>query len=94
MRICDLHTEDKEVSAKPFFKGEGMTVTMQIKEGGLLKEHITKIPAVLTCLQGEVVFENEDGIKETLCSGDYIEIEPMVKHWVKGIKESQLLLLK
>jgi quercetin dioxygenase-like cupin family protein len=42
----------------------------------------------------KAVFENETGLKETLKSGDYVNIEPMVKHWVKGIKESQLLLIK
>ena len=37
---------------------------------------------------------NEKGIKETLLSGDFVNIEPMVKHWVDGIIESQLILIK
>ena len=45
-------------------------------------------------MEGEVIFENEKGIKEPLKSGDYINIEPMVKHWVDGIIESQLILIK
>ena len=63
-------------------------------QGGKLKEHITKTPALLICMEGEVIFENENGIKETLIPGDYVHIEPMVKHWVEGTIESQLLLIK
>lgn len=63
-------------------------------QGEKLKEHITKTPALLICMEGEVIFENENGIKETLMSGDYVNIEPMVKHWVEGINESQLILIK
>ena len=40
----------------------------------------------------DVKFEN--GIKEVLKSGDYINIEPMVKHWVDGKIDSQLVLIK
>jgi len=40
------------------------------------------------------LFENEKGVKETLITGDYVNIEPMVKHWVEGILESQLILIK
>ena len=38
--------------------------------------------------------ENEKGIKETLLSGDFVNIEPMVKHRVVGTIESQLILIK
>jgi len=56
-------------------------------------KHITKTPAVLICVEGEVIFENEKGIKEKLLSGDFINIEPMVKHWAEGTIESQLILI-
>ena len=45
-------------------------------------------------MEGQVIFENEKGIKETLLSGDFVNIEPMVKHWVVGTIESQLILIK
>ena len=45
-------------------------------------------------MEGNAVFENEKGIKETLLVGDFVAIEPMVKHWVEGILESQLILIK
>ncbi len=63
-------------------------------EHQLLAEHITKSPALLLCVKGEVLFENENGLKVTLKSGDYLDIEPMVKHWVKGVASSQLVLMK
>lgn len=93
--ISALHEAEKEVSAKPFFKGsEGTVAALQIRKEGLLKEHITKVEALLVCVAGEVVFENEKGFKQTLFAGDYIKIEPMVKHWVRGVQDSQLLLIK
>jgi quercetin dioxygenase-like cupin family protein len=95
MNIKDLHTKLKPVSAIPHFKAEEGNVTaIQILNNQLLKEHKTKAPALLVCVTGEVVFENENGIKENLLPGDYITIEPMIKHSVKGIEDSQLLLIK
>jgi quercetin dioxygenase-like cupin family protein len=95
MNIKELHTQEKPVSAISLFKSElGNATAIKILQGEKLKEHITKTPALLICMVGEVVFENEKGIKEILMSGDYINIEPMVKHWVEGTIESQLILIK
>jgi quercetin dioxygenase-like cupin family protein len=95
MNIRQQHDSQTAVSAKPLFKTtEGNVSALQILENALLKEHITKVPALLICLSGEVVFENENGVRQTLATGDYIHIEPMVKHWVRGVQDSQLLLIK
>lgn len=95
MNIKELHTQVKSVSSTSLFKSEqGNANAIQILKGEMLKEHISKIPGLLICIKGEVVFENENGIKETLRPGDYVNIEPMVKHWVSGIIESQLVLIK
>ena len=95
MNIKDLHTQEKPVSATSLYKSElGNATAIKILQGEKLKEHVTKIPALLICMEGEVVFENEKGIKETLMPGDYVNIEPMVKHWVEGTIESQLILIK
>ena len=95
MNITQLHTEVKPVSAISLFKSDlGNAASLKILKGETLKEHITKIPALLICISGEAIFENEKGIKETLMSGDYVNIEPMVKHWVEGTIESQLMLIK
>lgn len=95
MNIKELHTQDKPVSAISLFKSElGNATAIKILQGEKLKEHITKTPALLICMEGQVIFENENGIKETLLSGDYVHIEPMIKHWVEGTIESQLILIK
>jgi len=95
MNIKELHSPEKAVSAVSLFKTEfGNATALQILQGEKLKEHITKVPALLICVKGEVVFENENAHKETLTPGDYINIEPMVKHWVEGIVDSQLVLIK
>ena len=95
MNIKGLHSREKPVSATSLFKSElGNATAIQILQGEKLKEHITKTPALLICMEGQVVFENEKGIKETLLTGDYVNIEPMVKHWVEGTIESQLILIK
>ena len=95
MNIKELHTQDKPASAISLFKSElGNATAIKILQGEKLKEHITKTPALLICMEGQVIFENENGIKETLLSGDYVHIEPMIKHWVEGTIESQLILIK
>lgn len=95
MNIKELHTQEKPISATSLFKSElGNATAIQILQGEKLKEHITKIPAVLICIEGEVIFENEKGTKETLRNGDYVNIEPLIKHWVEGIQQSQLILIK
>jgi quercetin dioxygenase-like cupin family protein len=94
MNLKSNHSNDKPVSAVPLFKGEGVATALQILQNQELKEHMTKVKALLICIVGEVVFENEKGIKETLQSGEFVNIEPLVKHWIIGNKDSQLLLLK
>lgn len=94
MNLQNNHSTEKPISATPLFKGEGIATALQVLKNQQLKEHTTKVPALLICVVGKVVFENENGIKETLQSGDYINIEPFVKHWVTGNSDSQLLLLK
>lgn len=95
MNIKDSHPYNKAVSTAVIFKSEQATTTaIQILQDEQLKEHVTKVPALLICVIGKVVFENEKGVKETLLAGDYVNIEPMVKHWVTAITYSQLMLFK
>ena len=95
MNIIEVNPADKPVSAKSIFKSEKSSVTaIQILEGELLKEHITKEAALLVCVFGEVLFENEKGESHNLNAGDFITIEAMIKHWVKAIETSRLLLVK
>jgi len=95
MNLSALHSQEKAISTSSIFKTEHTNViSLQILKNEQLKEHITKTPALLLCISGKVIFENEKGIKETLAPGDFINIEPMVKHWVDGVLDSQLILVK
>ena len=42
----------------------------------------------------DIYCENEKGEKHTLTSGDYVNIEPHVIHWLTAQEESDLVLLK
>jgi len=94
MNIKETHKKEAPISAQSIFKGKGNAVAIQILKGETLKEHSTKVPAFLICIEGEVVFENKLGVKQGLKSGDMLAIEPNVKHWLEALVDSQLLLLK
>lgn len=94
MNIKNQHPENKALSFVSLFKGTDGTVTsMSLNKGAELKSHITKIPALLICISGQAIYATE-GNKVDLHSGDYIEIPPMVEHWLTGTEDSQLLLIK
>lgn len=93
--LSELHQSDKEVSAQSLFKGElGTTTAIQLQRNGTLKEHITKTPALLLCIDGKVTYEDETEQEFVLESGDYVNITPNVKHWLYASVPSQLVLLK
>lgn len=95
MNIKELHQDTKSISTASLFKTESGNVTsIQILAGEQLKEHITKVPALLICLTGTAIFENEKGVKLTLTTGDYVNIEPDTKHWINAEFTSNLILIK
>lgn len=95
MNIKEKHQTDKPVSALSIFKGsEGNVIALQIKAGAQLKEHITKIPAILICVEGIAIYGSERGEEITLGPGEYFLIDPDVRHWVDGKEDCQLLLIK
>lgn len=95
MNLKEIHEENKELSAKPIPTSlQGRVVSIQLLRTGLLKEHLTKQPALLICIDGHALFEDENGKKVTLLPGDFHDIQPMLKHWVSGVEDSQLLLIK
>ena len=65
-----------------------------ILKNNKLEEHVTNVPALLVCVSGNAIYEDEKGIKAVLFSGDFVKIEPNVKHWVNGIESTNLLLIK
>lgn len=95
MNLNSIHTEEKSLSTKKIFSGgEGSVVSIQLKAGGLLKEHITTIPALLICVNGKAIFKSEKGEEYNLSSGDFVNIEANVKHLVEGVEDAQLVLVK
>ncbi len=94
MNLKNLHSEDKAVQTKVLFEPTQNVISMQIAKGEQLKEHITKIPALLICISGEATFSDENQQKISLKSGDYVKIEPNVKHKIDAIEESNFLLIK
>ena len=95
MNLEEIHDKEKEVSAKPIFKGEiGTTIAIQLQRHGTLKEHITTTPALLVCVNGFVRYEDENELEVELEAGDFIEIAPHIKHWLNASVKSQLILMK
>lgn len=94
MNLKDLHTEDKPRQTKKIFKADEGVISIQLKSQAVLKEHITIVPALLICVSGHLVFENEQGTKVVLLPGDYVNIEAHVKHWVTANEDSNFILVK
>lgn len=95
MNLAGLHPTDKAVSAvKLSTENFSNTTSIQLKVDAVLDKHLTKTPALLLCITGKTIFENEKGEKHTLTSGDYVNIEPHVIHWLTAQEESDLVLLK
>lgn len=95
MNLTQLHTADKSVSATALFKGElGIATAIQIKAGSQLKEHITKTPALLICVSGIGSYNDEQGNHFPLTAGEYVEIAPLVKHWIDANEHAHFILLK
>ena len=95
MNLKNLHTENKAVQTNVMFEPkDGKVISLQIAKNEQLSEHITKVPALLVCVSGKGSYGDEKGNKITLQSGDYVNIEPNVKHWVDAIEESNFLLIK
>ena len=94
MNLKDLH-QNKALSTKPLDRSVASRVTaIQLLKDSCLKEHITTLPAVLICVLGTALYEDEKGNKIIVNPGDFHPIAPKVKHWVKAIEDSQLLLFK
>lgn len=95
MNLKNWHTENKPVQTKVLFEPtDSKVISLQIASGGQLKEHITKVPALLVCVSGLAFYQDENGEVIELKSGDYVNIEPNVLHWVNAKEESNFLVIK
>lgn len=95
MNLKDLHKDTLGVQTNMMFPAtDGKVISLQIWKDSTLEEHVTKVPALLVCVSGNAVYEDEKGTKAVLFSGDFVKIEPNVIHWVNSIEDSNLLLIK
>ena len=95
MILRNLHTENKPVQTQLLFEPkDAKVISLQIAKGETLKEHLSKIPAMLVCISGNAVFTDDKGTVVNLNSGTYVMIEENVKHAVKAFDESNFLLMK
>jgi len=94
--ISELHDSNKGVSAKQIFKGSlgGNATAIQLLRNQSLKEHSSKSDALLVCIEGKVIYEDEEDNEYELYPGDYIDIKADIKHWLDSPMNSQLLLIK
>lgn len=93
--LKDLHKNSVGVQTNMMFSAEeGKVISLQISKGAQLKEHVTKVPALLVCVAGNGIYEDEKGKKVPLKSGDFVKIEANVKHWVDAVEDSNFLLIK
>jgi quercetin dioxygenase-like cupin family protein len=94
MHISALH-DKKDLSVVPLKKnGEGTLIAIHLDKNGELKKHQTAVSAVLVCVSGSVQYETIEGERTVLNSGDFVHIAPTIEHWLLGLEESELLLMK
>ena len=95
MILKNLHIENKPVQTQLLFEPkDAKVISLLIAKGETLKEHVSKIPALLVCVSGNAVYTDEKGTVINLISGVYVMIEENIKHAVKAIEESNFLLMK
>ncbi|CAM3559916.1 cupin domain-containing protein [Flavobacterium saliperosum] len=95
MNITNLHQTDKPVQTQVLFEPtEAKVIALQIAKNEQLKEHVTKVPALLVCVTGDATFSYENDEKIRLKSGDFVKIPVEVKHWVNAHELSNFLLIK
>lgn len=95
MNLRDLHKDTIGVQTNVMFSAtEGKVISLQISKNEQLKEHVTKVPALLVCVSGSASYEDERGTKVFLKSGDFVKIESTVKHKVNALENSNFILIK
>lgn len=95
LNLKKLHTENIAVQTSILFEpAKKKVVSLQIAKNEQLAEHITDVPALLVCVSGNAVYNDEKGQKINLRQGDYVKIESNVKHSINAIEESNFLLIK
>lgn len=94
MNLKEIHTDAKAAQTKMLLQAEeGKVISLQIEAGEQLKEHVSKVPALLVCVSGRGIYKDESG-ETSMEEGDYVFIKKDVKHEVDAITKANFLLMK
>jgi quercetin dioxygenase-like cupin family protein len=64
---------------------EGKVIALQIASEDL-KEHLSKVPALLVCVSGNAIYNEDNGTTVELKAGDFVHIEANVQHSIDALK--------
>lgn len=92
--IHQLWNIQKPIATEMLFQAnEGKAIALKILENETLKEHITKIPALLVCISGEAKYVEENRTL-LLAPGSLVKIPENVLHRIEALAASTFLLIK
>lgn len=92
--LKEIHTEVKDVQTALLLKAkEGKVMSLQIAAGKQLKEHVSKVPAILICISGKGIYKDPSG-QVDMVNGDYVFIKSDIKHEVEALTDSNFILVK
>tara|TARA_B100001778_G_C18181525_1_gene447102 strand:- start:63 stop:440 length:378 start_codon:yes stop_codon:yes gene_type:complete len=93
--ISNVFKDEKAVQTKVLFNNvDQKVIVLKIQENEVLKEHVSKVAALLVCINGEAIYKEKDGRTISMKNGDFVEIPKEVLHEVVATKESEFLLIK
>jgi quercetin dioxygenase-like cupin family protein len=56
--------------------------------------HLSKVPALLVCVSGNAIYNEDNGTTVELKAGDFVHIKANVQHSIDALAESNFLLIK
>lgn len=93
--ISNVFKDEKAIQTKVLFNNvDQKVIVLKIQENEVLKEHVSKVAALLVCINGEAIYKEKDGRTISMKNGDFVEIPKEVLHEVVATKESEFLLIK
>jgi quercetin dioxygenase-like cupin family protein len=85
----NLHIENKPVQTNMLFSGtEGKVIALK-SHLEKPEEHLSKVPALLVCVSGNAIYNEDNGTTVELKAGDFVHIKLMFNTasmlWPKAI---------